>query len=46
MEKPKTEEELIARIQAETTDAIGFDDEIQHQRDKYGNGKSLEYTDY
>jgi len=34
MEKPKTEEELIARIQAETTDAIGFDDEIQHQRDK------------
>ena len=34
MERPKTEEELLSRINAEVTDALGFDDTIQEQRDK------------
>ena len=34
MDKPKTEEELVARVEAEVNDALGFDDTIQEQRDK------------
>jgi len=32
-EAPKTDEELRARIQAEVDSAIGFDDEMQAERD-------------
>lgn len=31
---PETEEELVARIEGEVTDALGFDDKLQEQRDK------------
>ena len=34
MERPKTEEELLSRINSEVTDALGYDDTIQDQRDK------------
>ena len=31
---PQTDEELLARVEREVDDAIGYDDTIQAQRDK------------
>ena len=31
---PETNEELVARIESEVTEALGFDDKLQEQRDK------------